>query len=63
MIIEKYSSNEIIFSSNIIEGIKVVCFFFFHEKISHTQKSPKIQNANKQLSLKCFLYPQKVQKA
>ena len=44
--------------SNIIEGIKAV-FFFFHEKISHIQKA---QNANKQLSLKYFLYAQKAQK-
>ena len=41
-------------SSNIIEGIKAV-LFFFHEKISHIQKVQKAQNANKQLSLRCFL--------
>ena len=32
-------------SSNINEGIKVVLFFY--EKILHTQKVQKVQNANK----------------
>ena len=48
-------------SSNIIEGIKAV-LFFFHEKISRSQKVQKTQNASKQLSLKYFLYAQKAQK-
>ena len=44
-------------SSNIIEGIKAV-LFFFHEKTSHAQKVQKVQktqNVNKGLSLKCFI--------
>ena len=45
-------------SSNIIEGIKAVLFFFY-EKISHAQKEQKTQNANKQLSFRCFLFAQK----
>ena len=44
-------------SSNIIEGIKAVLFFY--ERISHAQKAQKAQDANKQLSLRCFLYAQK----
>ena len=36
--------------------------YLFYEKISHAQKTQKIQNANKQLSLRCFLYAQKAQK-
>ena len=31
-------------------------FYFLNEKISHTQKAQKAQNANKRLSFKCFLY-------
>ena len=41
-----------------MEGIKAVLFFFY-EKISHSQKGQKTQNASKQLSL----YAQKTQKA
>ena len=48
-------------TSNINEGIRAVLFFY--KKISHTQKVQKTQNTNKQLSLRCFLYAQKAQKA
>ena len=36
-------------------------FHFFYKKISHAQKAQKAQNVNKKLSLRCFLYAQKVQ--
>ena len=37
-----------------MKGIKAV-LFFFHQNVSHAQKAQKLQNANKQLSLRCFL--------
>ena len=56
--------NPNIISSNINEVIRPVLnvLLFFYEKISHVQKAQKTQNANKQLSLRCFLIAQKAQK-
>ena len=38
-------------------------FYVFLKKVLHAQKAQKTQNANEQLSLRCFLYAQKAQKA
>ena len=37
-------------------------FYLFYEKISHTQKAQKVQNSNKQLSLRCFYMHKKHKK-
>ena len=56
VIIEKDCKKKDEFSSNINKGIRAVLFFTkrFH---THTQKA---QNANKRLSLRCFLCAYKV---
>ena len=45
----KHVPNKLLINSNINEVIRAVLnfFFFFYENISHTQKAPKAQKAQK----------------
>ena len=51
----------LVVSSDINGGIKAV-LFFKQKDFTHTQKAQKAQNANKQLSLRCFYAHEKHKK-